>query len=519
MYKIMIVDDEPFVRIGFKMSVDWKKHGFEIVAEASDGREALEKIEQCRPDIIFTDIKMPVMDGIELIRIVRKAYPQIVSIVLSNYGEFDLVKQAMKAGAEDYFLKVTIDVDKLLGFLHGLEGKLDANRTAPLNARAGTAPHFSFFSKEANPIHIGNIPSILESDHELPPFGGSAFFLSFPAYSDFVEKRCENSLSKAMNLLSSTICSAVTCSQNALILYERDKWILLMNSGRVPPEEAQRSAAQEIRFALQQYLGLDCNVGFGPTYHGEDGLKEILNRSGDCFDRAFFQENVFRLCLAERRAEQPPLPQDSLESLNETVGRFRLNHVPAEVESLVEKAEKCCVEARDFKEYVIRLLMMLELRLTSYSPSRVCVGAQDYIGKIYGACSSGEVLRTAMSTVDGFLKQVQASGNHHRNEVIQAIEYVEKHYGEKLTLQETADHIHISKNYLSAIFKKEYGLSFQDYLIKFRMEKAAQLLLSSSMRVSEVCEKVGYGDIFYFDRSFKRYFNQSPKEFRDSVKL
>ena len=197
MYKIIIVDDEPFVRTGFKMSVDWEKYGFQIVAEASNGREALAEIERCCPDVIFTDIKMPVMDGIELIRHVRKNYPHIISIVLSNYNEFDLVKQAMKAGAEDYFLKVTVDISKLIQFMQKLKPKLEENKIAHQPDQGIMQKTFSFFSREATPVNISNMAAVLDEDQNLPEVRGAAFFLSISAYSDFVDNRCGSDLSKS----------------------------------------------------------------------------------------------------------------------------------------------------------------------------------------------------------------------------------------------------------------------------------------------------------------------------------
>ena len=118
MYKIVIVDDEVLVRAGFKTSVDWQKHGYKIVGEASNGVEALEKIKALEPHIVITDIKMPVMDGIELIKNIRKYNSKIIVIVLSNYNDFELVREALTSGANDYFLKVTIDIDRLLELLN-----------------------------------------------------------------------------------------------------------------------------------------------------------------------------------------------------------------------------------------------------------------------------------------------------------------------------------------------------------------------------------------------------------------
>lgn len=514
----MIVDDEPFARTGFKMSVDWRKHGFEVAAEASNGREALEKIGQCRPDVIFTDIKMPVLDGIGLIRAVRASDPQIVTVVLSNYDEFDLVKEAMKAGAEDYFLKVTIDIEKLEAFLDGLREKIETKRDASRRGGRTEIAAIPFFAKEANPVHINNASKVLESDKGHPPLNGALFLITVPGFSDYVESKHGNDLSKAMKLLSSAICSAAACSQNALILFEQNQWALLLNSKSFFSLDAMLASAEGIHLAVQQYLGIDCNIGYGLTYCSEERLKKLLDAAAHPFDRAFYGRSVYRADLVDISKKTLQPAADGLEKLNEKLHKFRLKEIPPAIGELLDQAEASRISPRRFKEYVIRLLMILELKLTSYLPSPAGINPPDYIGRIYLACSADEVRETAMAAAGGILRQIQTAAAGRRKEVAQAVAYIERNYDKKITLQETADSIPISKNYLSTLFKAECGMSFQDYLIKFRMEKAAQLLIISSLRVSEICEKVGYGDIFYFDRSFKRYFNQSPKEFRNSVR-
>ena len=112
--KILIVEDEPILRQGLEVLGDWGKNGLILIGSVQNGREALELMATELPDIIITDIMMPVMDGIELIKRVKIQYPEVEIIVLSNYSDFQYVRQAMKAGAADYLLKVQIDFDSLL---------------------------------------------------------------------------------------------------------------------------------------------------------------------------------------------------------------------------------------------------------------------------------------------------------------------------------------------------------------------------------------------------------------------
>ena len=109
MYKVLIVDDEILARAGIKALIDWEKYGFSVIGEASNGQIAFEKIKEMKPDIVITDIKMPVMNGIDLIRATKKISQEISFIVLSAYNDFEYVKEAMKEGAKDYILKIQME--------------------------------------------------------------------------------------------------------------------------------------------------------------------------------------------------------------------------------------------------------------------------------------------------------------------------------------------------------------------------------------------------------------------------
>lgn len=120
MRKILIVDDEYLVRVGIRSFLNWEEHGYTIVGEAANGQRALEKIEECKPDVVLTDLKMDTMDGFELIQICRKRWPDILFVVLSSYDDGPNVKRAMKLGASDYIFKLTSKPDELLKILNEL---------------------------------------------------------------------------------------------------------------------------------------------------------------------------------------------------------------------------------------------------------------------------------------------------------------------------------------------------------------------------------------------------------------
>lgn len=128
MKNVMLVEDEILVRVGLKSFLNWEEHGYTIIGEASDGREALEKISALPPDIILTDLKMSGMNGFDLIRECKRSYPDIHFIVLSSYNDFDNVREAMKLGADDYIFKLSSSPEGLLKILDEVSEKIDAQQ-------------------------------------------------------------------------------------------------------------------------------------------------------------------------------------------------------------------------------------------------------------------------------------------------------------------------------------------------------------------------------------------------------
>ena len=153
MYKVIIVDDEKLLRQGFIHMTNWSEYDIHIVGEASNGQEALELIEQTDPDIVITDIKMPVMDGIELTCIIKQKYPHIQIVILSSYDDFDYVRETLKLGALDYILKAQMEYTELLNIL-GKAKELITDHTQPVPPPYSTE---EIITPEIDYMHLGTL--------------------------------------------------------------------------------------------------------------------------------------------------------------------------------------------------------------------------------------------------------------------------------------------------------------------------------------------------------------------------
>ena len=124
LYRIILADDEEEVRKSIIKKIDWQAAGFEVVGDAENGREALEKIEALEPDVVMTDIRMPYMDGLELIERIRRKYPSMKVLIFSGFDDFEYAKQAIKLNVTEYILK-PVNVEELTGILKRVKANLD----------------------------------------------------------------------------------------------------------------------------------------------------------------------------------------------------------------------------------------------------------------------------------------------------------------------------------------------------------------------------------------------------------
>lgn len=184
MYQVLIVDDEPIVKIALRSMIDWESLGFHICATASNGEEALEMAERFHPDLVICDLKMPVMDGIDLIKAAKDKKMDCEFLVISNYEDFNYVRTALVLGASDYILKVSISPEELTSQLQKVKTKLE-DKQAKKNRK--TVWKLLFFTR--NGTLPGGSFSLIKATTGKPPFhhrnrclwaGNSSLCAKFP---------------------------------------------------------------------------------------------------------------------------------------------------------------------------------------------------------------------------------------------------------------------------------------------------------------------------------------------------
>lgn len=504
MYRILLVDDEAQERQG----ITWLIRKYQLpftIAEAPNGQKAEEYLKSHPVDVLFTDVKMPYKDGLELAREVYEWNPDIKIVIFSAYGEFDYAKRAMEARAVDYLLKpIELDefervMNKVIGELEQMKARAEQeNRQEEENIRWALYKVFTGGTAPARHAHL--------LDHYLAGMGRERkILLSFESGGRLFEEKEEAYLTLLKTWLPQP--------WEYVNLYPDTSWVL-MNRPSGFPGGAFAGCLEKLRRDTRMVLQEECSVivsrefadagemavraseinDIRRNYYGNSG--EILYLSGFGGNSDYYA------------AELERIKQKMLEAVRDRQEELILLYG----EQLVEAMAHGRVVSRIYVYH-----MFLEILTELYA----CYGVMDkrkLLENLDGLLSyrDSEKLAASWKEVLGqvFAGQVGETDSGRITERIQAI--VREEYGNDISLDEIAGRVGMAPAYVSYLFKKETGSNLVKYITDYRMEKARRFLEDSGMKIVQVGKACGYENQPYFNRLFKNYYGMTPKQYRES---
>jgi two-component system response regulator YesN len=505
--RIVIVEDEAMPRNGLINLIKKLGKNFEIIGEAANGAAGLDIIKSRNPDVVITDIKMPDMSGLDMIEEVKRLEIKSRFIILSGYAEFSYAQKGIELGVDEYLLK-PITPDDLEEVLASIEKKLKKslgnNTITPLSALrylvdgGSKAPDeiIKFFTEKLEHIkdfvyitwiYAGTLNGesrnrmIKLAEDSLSRYGSiiiSGYIeeqnIFIAAVSSEKEYRSmKTSLNcmlmedlKRNNLGESIVCAAkADVPSNFISLIGRSKelvkWsIILPHNGVILPEDT-------------------LNITVSPFYYPKDLEKASLNSiRAENYESLYSVEEEFKLyCRKEKY-----IPDNIIDAYH----RFAF--------SMLNMLED--INYRLFTE--INSMGILYRIKSSLTENELCMNLDMLVNKIAAYKCEDNVSCSLI------IKKV--------------INVVREKYREKIILEELAEKLHVTPEYLSSLFNKEIGKNFSTYLKEYRIEKAIELMISTELKMFEIAERTGYSDAKYFCRAFKEVTGMSPKEYIASHK-
>lgn len=526
MFKLMIVDDEAWVRERLMYTFDWESKGIEIVEEASSGQDALEKAKRNPPDIILTDIRMPIMDGLQFIQGLKDSGIDAKTIIISGYSDFDYAKKAISLGAYDYILKPVEDenllsvVERCMNDIKNERSKADLVRKADhqVNRRLPLMKHIFF----ANLIH-NNIPNKQEVVEALDDFGihneGTNHICFIIHVYNSVAKQQESNNSLIGFVIQNVAEEIINrISENDICFTSSGEFVGIVSS-KLPVQELTKQLtemAEEIKKIVNRILQCDVTIGIGGvctdmldislSYRQAKQsalangylFKAVLNlnpsKNVDSYQMYDTEHIVNSIMMSNKEAAIASLEQIMQDNpfIQPSELKFLYMNI---VHSIVKMTLNGKKSIEDFSNYVLSIFEILH-------------GSQN-VKEIF------ELLKDAIEKMIDYVEQIQ--GKRIRKVVEKALEYMQDHHSKPLSLNTVADKLFLNASYLSKVFKEEMGVSFSKYLMEYRMDKAIELMSDATLKIYEVANSVGYEDVQYFTKIFKSIKGVTPMQYRENI--
>jgi two-component system response regulator YesN len=521
MARLLIVDDEALIRNGIRQAVPWSELGITETRTAGSGEEALQLLADFAPEIVLTDIRMPGMDGLELLAAVKERQPGAKVIILSGYDEFAYARSALKLGAFDYLLK-TSDMADLMEVIRKANAVLRSEREQQLRLSKGLPLLREELLRRL--IYHGR-PDDSAMD-ELSSLGlaweTGRFTLAVIDLGGTDLNIAEEQQYRKLQLLE--LCEAVfgTAGVGFEGRYDELVWIQRQSQEGLDQGRFEAACARLIELASAG-LGTGLSLGFSVGEGDPSLFKDLFQQAKQALEYGLLS--------------------------GKTVTKFE--EVPAAVagpglvSSGQEQVLMSALRTGD-KELLLRTLAEIFAGLSRNGPPRIAALRQaviDLFGRasqvirefqldweslfgkefLYFEAIAGIRSLDAMKQWAG--EHLEAAADHIRNTKIlknkkvieDAKAYLAQHYAEPLTLNRLAEVVHMSPNYFSSVFSNEVGVSFLEHLTALRIEKAKQLLGEKDARAFEVGERVGYENPQYFSKIFKKYTGLSPSEYKEHL--
>ena len=525
MYKVMIVDDELLVRTGIKALIKWKKLGFEIVAEASNGISAYEKYVAFKPDVVITDIKMPKKDGLWLTEKIKEDNPDTEVIMLTCYDDFIYMKQAIKYKVSDYILKAEMEEEELTKIMLGKKKKLDKKRN---KSNDNSSEGDKLLMKNRQEYLLGLLLSsnrsinIIKQEFTKAQYEWdtkSYCFLQFDFGSSFKNERLDIKVSNIINvcmelieykfkdeganILTKQFAKSVTCFVMAENLNDIkiQRWI------------------DHLHDTIMQYFNLNFKSISTPIKNTIEEAREYLEWLYEASDYLFYITNGGHLTINNINKNEKCNFTYNMEMIKEFCRGIENADIKA-LEKLLDEIENELIEQ---KGHSIEVKLELSHMLKDIF-DRIDLDFEDSQDsfKIKKKILQAEELKETMSIFKEFLIYAINTNDKNRYDTSQitikkAEQYIDDNYNNRITLDEISEYVGISKYYFSALFKKETGNTFSNYLNTVRIEKAKQMIKDPKVTISDVAFEVGFNDYTYFCKTFKKFTGMTATEYRNKI--
>ena len=537
MYRVFYVEDEILERENQRESWIWKTGEFQLCGDAANGKDAWEQLKKLDIDILITDIKMPFMDGIELSRLVTKHMPHIKIIILSGYSEFTYAQQALGIGVAEYIVKPLRSTD-LLDTIRNVSKQIDIERSKNQSLtrlqRQADINMAAQIQKLLDDLSLGifSSASLEERARELNIDLRAKYYIS--AIIEYAEYKLL--FSHDDQLLALDVQKAVrdiVDGDSSIFVFHhelQDIRLIFKDNNTEKLQSRAEITLNKIRAALIRIPSLSkAVISTGQIREGYFGISESFADAKLILSFKYLYSDNDIVVMESSILNDINQKKDIQISLNteknliDNLLKFGTHdEIPGVVDKLTKKMSSLHYSLVFYQYTCMSIIKNLQDFLEKLGVKNI-----QHVIKIEEDPFSIDIWLKWSHDIASFTRYLEKTLCHiidiresqknykYNNVILAAKEYIDENYSDpSLNLNDIASYVNISNSYFSTLFSQEMGESYIDYLTHKRIERAKELLKTTSMRLTDIAFEVGYQDSNYFSKIFKKLTNESPRKFR-----
>ena len=533
MLKVVIADDEDRIcRLIVKL-IDWDALEMSVVGIAHNGIEAIELIKTLVPDIVITDIRMPGYDGLDMIMMAKETHDQIEFIIISGYGQFEYAQKAIRYGVSDYLLKPIKKEELEKTLLKIKETLKDRRGTLSLEEKHDLQERNE--REERRYAFLSNLLLLedeSEEEFDMTSVNEDYFFSFKPGVFQFLNLKVDcdmRLLNNNRKLLEEKVGESIKKAFKHLVyeisyLFEDSSFIILLNYDGDQSQALAKKYGELIKELHTTHPisnDMAFTLGVGASVNSMGKLGSSYETSRWAVEERILKGTFHVLEIGEKKVTDlisSGIINDFYMKFSQKVERLDIQGTVKVLEELKENI----LHVKDVTGHeIIHIskeicnLYTFTLRKNKFQIMDGISFLSDFENKCNSCKNLDMVFHTLQKSIANSMQDIMEEKTIMDSKPIRdAKRYMENNYMKNLTLDEVSGIIGFSASYFSSLFKKETGVSFIEYISDVRISRAKELLKESDLRVSDVCEMVGYSDVKYFTKSFIKHTGLKPNEFR-----
>jgi len=501
LYRVLIAEDELLERIGLRYGIHWENYDMTVVGDVANGAEAWNECQRLRPDLLVTDLKMPVMDGMTLIERIRQTDRRMKIVIVSCVEDFATAREAISLGVSGYILKASMNMEEIENVIAQVYSELK-KEGEELPAGDGGEDEISLHAWLDGDMSAAEMAALMVGQVKPGEWEEMQVYAVQPITKDGMRPKSEFLL-RAEHVMSGVIgeeaaAQKLGASEGCVC------WAVYGRRGEA--QEVGAGLMEQVRDALKNYLNLEAAFGCS-TVSAPSEAQKLAESALDCLSAAFFSEQ-------DVTAADMPDSREATSAFCTEVMNVMQGQAAAQASELFRKMIKTEQTICDSGERIRELACALAAIVRAQTPQheqaeQLEKECRAEIGKCLRIRAVGRVLCR-------YLKEMAEKSSHRPQTagMNAAIRYINSRLCEGPSLNEAAAQAGLSPSYFSACFRRETGMGFNEYLTRMRMDRACTLLTTTDRSVAEIAEELGYYDPSHFIRVFKKAEGVSPRQYR-----